>query len=361
MKRILTVSLAAALSLGLLAGCGSSAGDGASDNEPAPIVGETEHLHLLLPSTAGAAVVAQRGDAFCAALQQEMADRGWTVDEVTVSVAATEASSGKALDDGTADVVVFPASQYFTYSDDTDLLMTATRPGLSVNTTDAADWNGSVDAVTYTDEDCPYSRTLICSTVSDKGRALAQKAKDGTLTWEDLESAKWMYAKATSSSDFFYPDLWLTQQFGKTLEDLPNLMAIDGYGALMAEASRGEADVVVLAADLRVDYNTAWQLESDDMDYTGKMGLSRADSIFNELQVLGVTEPIYGDVLAVRTDEEPFADADFQTALIGAMDGLKNNEDARAIWQTCGYTGFVASGDSRYDNIRELTVFGVGD
>ena len=32
-----------------------------------------------------------------------------------------------------------------------------------------------------------------------------------------------------------------------------------------------------------------------------------------------------------------------------------------AIWQTCGYTGFVASGDSRYDTIRELTVFGVGD
>ena len=52
---------------------------------------------------------------------------------------------------------------------------------------------------------------------------------------------------------------------------------------------------------------------------------------------------------------------EFQMALINAMDALESNEDARTIWATCGYTGFTPSGDSRYDNIRELTVFGAGD
>ena len=361
MKRILTLSLTAALSLGLLAGCGNKTEEPSSAEEPTPITGEVEHLRLLLPSSAGEAVVAERGEAFCAALREAMANQGWAVEEITVSVAATEASSGKALDDGTADAVILPASQYFTYSDDTNLLMTATRPGLSVDSTEAADWNGSVEAVTYTDEDCPYGRTLICATASDKGRELAQKAQNGTLAWEDLESARWLYAKASTSSDFFYPDLWLSKTYGKTLEDVPQLMAIDGYGALFSEASRGEADVVILSADMRVDYAAAWQLKTDDMDYTGKLGLGQEDSIFNEIQVLGVTEPIYGDVLAVRTDEEPFGDADFQTALINAMKTLEANDDARAIWATCGYTGFIPSGDSHYENIRELTVFGAGD
>lgn len=361
MKRVITLSLAAALSLGLLAGCGNHAEEEPSVEEPVPITDEAEHLRILLPSSAGEAVVAERGDAFCDALRQEMANQGWAVDEITVEVAATEASSGKALDDGTADVVIMPASQYFTYSDDADLLMTATRAGLSVDSTRPEDWNGSVDSVAYTDEDCPFGRTLICATSSDKGRELAQKAKNGTLAWEDLESARWLYAKASTSSDFFYPDLWLSKTYGKTMEDVPNLMAIDGYGALFSEASRGEADVIVLSADLRVDYAAAWQLKSDDMDYTGKLGLGHEDSIFNEIQVLGVTEPIYGDVMVVCTDEEPFADAGFQTALINAMDALESDENARAIWATCGYTGFTPSGDSHYENIRELTVFGAGD
>ena len=65
--------------------------------------------------------------------------------------------------------------------------------------------------------------------------------------------------------------------------------------------------------------------------------------------------------MALRTDETPFADADFQTALIAAMKALQKNDAARALWESCGYTGFAVSGDSHYDNIRDLIVFGTGD
>ena len=162
-------------------------------------------MNILLPYAASSAVVEQHRDGFIASLRQELADRGWAVEDITLSVAPTAAASGKALDDSTADLAILPASQYFTYSDDVDLLMTATKPGVSVNSLNAADWNGSAEHPTYTDEDCPYSRTLICATNSETGRALAQSAKNGTLTWEELSAAKWMYAKASSSSDFFLP------------------------------------------------------------------------------------------------------------------------------------------------------------
>lgn len=362
MKRIMTLSLTAALALGLFSGCGGPAEEeSASADAPVAITGTAEHLTILLPPGADAATVAEHAEPFCAALDQEMRSRGWDVAEITVETAATGALAGKALDDGTADVAILPASQYFTYSEAATLLMTATRKGVSVSSETAADWNGSVDAPSYTDADVPYGRTLICTTQSETGRALAQAAKNGTLTWEELSQAKWIYPEAASSSDFIYPDLWLTDEFGKTMEDLPNVRGVDGYGVLFAEAGRQEADVIVLSADMRIDYSAAWQLSEDDIDHTGKLGMGHEDSIFNDLQVIGVTEPIYGDVMALRTEESPYSDANFQSALIASMDALKNNEHARALWETCGYTGFTASGDGHYDNIRELTVFGAGD
>lgn len=361
MKRILALLLSAALGAGLLCGCGGEAEEPSFDEELPEIVGEVERLNLLLPYGASESVLEAHRDGFDTALRQALAQQGWQVKEIGVCIADTEASSGKALDDGTADIVIFPANQFFTYDEDALLLMTATRRGLSVQTTRAADWNGSMDAPYYTDEDSPYSRTLICATQSDKGCALAQAASDGTLTWEDLSTAQWMYSVATSSSDFFYPDLWLETAFGKTMHDLECVIAVDGYGALFAEAGRGEADVIVISADRRIDYDAAWMLSSDEMDYTGKRGLGHMDSIFNEIQVIGVTEPIYGDVMALRQAEGALSETEFHNALIAAMEEMEANEDARAIWESCGYTGFTVGRESNYDNIRALTVFGVGD
>ena len=193
MKRIMTLSLTAALALGLFSGCGGpSEEESASDDAPVAITGTAEHLTILLPPGADAATVAEHAEPFCAALDQEMRSQGWDVAEITVETAATSALAGKALDDGTADVAILPASQYFTYSEAATLLMTATRKGVSVSSETAADWNGSVDAPSYTDADVPYGRTLICTTQSETGRALAQAAKNGTLTWEELSQAKWI-------------------------------------------------------------------------------------------------------------------------------------------------------------------------
>ena len=61
MKRILSLSLAAAMGLGLLAGCGPAREATSSAEEETPIVGTAEHLRVLLPSSAGAAVAAGLG------------------------------------------------------------------------------------------------------------------------------------------------------------------------------------------------------------------------------------------------------------------------------------------------------------
>ncbi len=361
MKRGAAFLLSALMSVGLLSGCGGQIEASSSMEEPKEITGTMEQLRVLLPYHVNHGLAEQKKDQFALSLQQALERQGWAVDQVTVDVAPTATSSGKALDDGTADVVILPASQYLTYNEDAKLLMTATRPGLNVKSTDPQDWNGSVDSVAYTAEDCPYSRTLICATKSEKGQKLASEAKNGTLTWEMLQDATWMYPRAQTSSDFFYPDLWLTKKFDKTMLDLPHTIPIEGYGALFAEAGRGDADVIVIEADKRIDYAEAWKLSSEALDYTGKRGLGHEDSIFNEIQVLGVTEPIYGDVMVLRTEEEALRNVDFQYALIEAMDALENDDITREIWDSCGYTGFTSSNDTYYENIHDVPVFDAGE
>ena len=360
MKRRLALLMAFLMSVSLLSGCGKPPVE-ESTAEAVPIVGEVEQLRIVLPYGAGAKLVQSRSDGFADALQDAMAQQGWRVGEVTLSVAPTQAASGKALDDDVAELVILPANQFFTYDESAVMLMTATRAGISVKSQDPKAWNGSVDAPHYTDEDSPYGRTLICTTKSAKGRAIAESAKNGTLTWEELTQARWMYPQPETASDFIYPDLWLKARFDKTMLDLPDVIPVDGYGALFAEAGMGGADVIVLSADMRIDYAAAWQMPKDKLDPTGKAGLGHEDSIFNEILAIGVTAPIYGDVLTLRADEAPFTDAAFQQALIAAFKKLEQDKDAREIWHSCGYTGFTAAQSGGYDNIREVPILGAGD
>lgn len=363
MKRWLFLGLLTLAALLALAGCGTTPAEPVSSGEeaPPPVLERAEHLRILLPAGTNKNVVAEHTDAFCWALREELERQGWWVDTITVGVAESATAAGKALDDGTADLVILPASQYFPYEESAVLLMTATMPGLSVVSIDPANWNGSVDPPVYTDEDSPYRRTLICATMSEQGRVLAQKSQDGTLAWEDVASARWLLPRITSSSDFIYPDLWLKNTYNKTMDDLTEIHTIDGYGALFTEAGGNNVDIIVIPSDLRIDYSAAWQMGENDIDYTGKMGLGHEDSIFNDIQVLGVTSPIYGDVMALSLADEALAGNSFQTALVAAMNVLEGNDAARAIWGACGYTGFTETGKSYYANISSLTLYGVGD
>ena len=41
------------------------------------------------------------------------------------------------------------------------------------------------------------------------------------LTWEDVNSANWSVANSSSPAGYIYPSLWLQENFGKNITDLP--------------------------------------------------------------------------------------------------------------------------------------------
>ena len=75
-------------------------------------------------------------------VKAEMANLGYDIDEVDITVGTSYDATGEAMSAGTIDIGWLPGGTYALYSDDTEVILTATRNGLSNDSENPADWNG---------------------------------------------------------------------------------------------------------------------------------------------------------------------------------------------------------------------------
>ena len=77
------------------------------------------------------------------------------------------------------------------YDDGAEVILTATRDGLSKDSDNAKDWNDG-QPTEASDKQAVSYRALFIAGPSDKGQELVKKVNAGEeLTWEDLDSANW--------------------------------------------------------------------------------------------------------------------------------------------------------------------------
>ena len=157
MKKFISKMLVGVTAMSLLVGCGSDAAktetaqttDAESGNvkidkltigfvpsrEPDEIVTATEPLKELLTN--------------------ELAGLGYDIGEVDITVGTSFEAVGEGLSAGTIDVGLIPGGTYVLYDDGCDVLLTATRDGLSIDSDSAKDWNdnkpteATTEQVTY--------------------------------------------------------------------------------------------------------------------------------------------------------------------------------------------------------------------
>ena len=106
-------------------------------------------------------------------LKEQLAKEGWNVEDVEIAVGTTEALSA-----GTADVGLIPGATYVQYDDGCDVILTATRAGLSNDSEDPKVWNQN-EPTTATDTQVVGYRALIIAGPSAKGQELAKKVNAG--------------------------------------------------------------------------------------------------------------------------------------------------------------------------------------
>ena len=192
MKRSLALLLALVMSLGLLAGCGSkdtTADEPQQDGESGAKQIETLKV-AFVPSREPQEIITAT-EPLKQLLKDELAKEGYEVGEVEITVGTTYEAVGEGLEAGTIDVGLIPGGTYVLYDDGAEVILTATRNGLSKDSDNAKDWNDGQPTEASEKQAVSY-RALIIAGPSDKGQELAAKVNGGEeLTWEDLDSANW--------------------------------------------------------------------------------------------------------------------------------------------------------------------------
>lgn len=288
-------------------------------------------------------------------LKAALLEQGYDVGEIDITVGTSYEATGEAMAAGTIDIGWLPGGTYALYSDEVDVILTATRDGLSNDSTDPRTWNGDANKTLPTDEQVTFYRALTYATPSAYGKELAAKVNAGeALTWDDLNKANWAVLKTSSSAGYIYPTMWLMDNFdGKKITDLSNVITLSGYGESFAQAAAESVDVIVCYADGRRDYEDAWTLPTDQQDETGKAGMGRSDSIWNELNVIGVTEPIYNDTVSITKANPAVYNPEFIAAIQNALINVINTEEGQAIFSVYSHTGYAVATDDDYEGARK--------
>ncbi len=337
MKKILSVLMAAALCTSVLAGC-SGNDNSSSVGENGNIQIDTLNVHFV-PSREPEEIITAT-EPLKEMLTTELAKEGYDVGEVKITVGTNYEAVGEALSAGTADVGLIPGGTYVLYDDGCDVILTATRDGLSIDSDSAKDWNDNKPTEASENQAVSY-RAMIIAGPSAKGQELGAKINAGEeLTWDDLNSANWSVMSSSSPAGYIYPALWLQENYGKGITDLTYAVQSDSYGSAMARLAAGQVDIVVGYADLRRDYADKWQSE-----------YSRTASIWDETNVIGVTPAIYNDTVSV-SKTSPIMTDEFKAALQNAFINIGNTEEGKAVIAIYSHMGYQKAQSSDYDSER---------
>lgn len=341
MKKRLSLILALVMLATALTGCG---GGSSANNEAPSTEGGNVQIDKLnvyyVPSREPSEIVTAT-EPLKQLLKDEMANQGYDIGEVVITVGTTYEAVGEALVAGTADVGVIPGGTYVLYDDGAEVILTATRDGLSKDFDEAKDWNDGQPTEASANQAVSY-RALMIAGPSEKGQELAAKVNAGEeLTWEDINSANWSVMGSSSPAGYIYPCLWLLDRYEKGITDLSSAVQADSYASAFARLASGQIDVLMTYADARRDYAERWNSE-----------FGREASIWDETNVIGVTAPIYNDTISV-SKTSPIMDDALIAALQEAFINIGNTEAGKEVIAIYSHNGYQKAVSSDYDKERE--------
>ena len=327
MKKILALLSVLVLSMSMLVGCGSKTAD-------------NDELVVYFVPSRDPAEIQKATKPLAEMLKAELSKLGYDFEKVRIEVGTSFEAVGEALSSGTAQVGFIPGGTYVLYDDGVDVALTATRFGLNHDSENPADWNTA--PTENTNNKVKYYRSLVIAGPSEKGQKLAAKINNGEkLTLDDIQGATWgVSSNTTSPAGYIYPSLWLQENFGISITDLKSKVALDNYATSLSQLASGQIDVMVTYADARLDYVDQWN-----------SNFGRTASIWDETNVIGVTDGIYNDTISVTKDAS--MTSELKEAIQQAFINIGNTEEGQKIISIYSHKGYEIGNSSDYDAERE--------
>ncbi len=274
-------------------------------------------------------------------LKEKLAEHGYEVGKVTMTVGTSYEAVGEALSAGSADAGFISGGTYTLYDDGCEVLLTALRDAISKDSDNPVDWNdGTLEQ--ETGEKAMSYRSILLAGPSKKGQELIAKVNAGEeLTWEDLDSANWAVLSPASASGYIYPCLWLQERYGKGIGDLSHVVQSDSNTTSLARLASGQVDIMVSFGHIRMKNAEKWQAE-----------LGGTDDIVKQTGIIGVTVPIVNDTISVSRESEIMDEA-FKQAFGESMIEIGSSPEGLEIIKVFSQKGYDWAKDSDYDEERQ--------
>lgn len=363
MKKLLTILIAVLMIFGL-AGCAGGNNGGGEEQQPEEQGNvAVEELNIAFVPSKPADAILEAAEPLKEMLKNKLAEKGYDVGTVNIDVGTDFAVVGEGMESGSIDVGFLNSSTYILYDDVVDLLLVALRNGVG-------DANGRVilpeEGITPWNEGITtdakelasgYAGLVYVNIATEKGADLYQKTLDGTLTWEDLDSARWNSSSTTSGSGYIYPSLWINQTFGegagnekRTIASLSSVTTDVAYSTMMDNLLSGQTDVIVGYADIRKDAASTTSFEAM---YADEIAEGKYANVWDVIKVIGVSDFIMNDCISVAKEAvDPKMTPEFCKALQEAFMEIGSTEEGLATVQPYSHKGYKIGSDSEYDGTR---------
>ena len=159
----------------------------------------------------------------------------------------------------------------------------------------------------------------------------------------DLNSAKWCHVLVTSQEGYIYPSLWLIDNYSRRIAELfEHELVIKGYPELMQRLANQECDIVMGPENIREEYATLWQ-KSVELD-----GFGRSTSIYDEVKLIGLSNPILHNPLVYSTLNEKM-DESFVKAIKQSLMNISEAEIKNPLLEAMDVAGLAKSSKEEYE------------
>lgn len=361
MKKLLVVLLSMLMVVTLF-GCSKPAEDETQPSDE-PKVTEIDELNIAFVPSKPADVILAAAEPLKQMLIDKLAEKGFKVGTVNIDVGTNFAVVGEGMASGAIDIGFLNSSTYILYSDSVDLLLEALRNGVGdangrviMPSEGITPWNSGIttDAKELA---AGYAALTYVNIATEKGADLYQKTLDGTLTWEDLDSARWQSSSPTSGSGYIYPSIWINNTFGegagnekRTIASLSNLVPDQSYSDMMSALLTGGCDVIVGYADIRKDELSTTNFEAA---YKDEIAAGKYKNIWDIIKIIAVSDFIMNDNISVAKQEvDPKMTPELVKALQEVFMDIGSTPEGLACVEPYSHKGYQIGQDSDYDGTR---------
>jgi len=306
---------------------------------------KVESLQIVLSPSLSDEVFLQTKDEFVKSFKKELIKNGYDVSDISIVRASTNIQATEMIETQLADIGFLTKLNYFeNRADNLEVILTQTEKTYNLATDNLSLWNDEVQLEENSAFlDYHFSGIYLGSSI--KGIELYNKVKQNqALTWIDLNSVKWCHVLVTSQEGYIYPSLWLINNYSRRIAELfDHELVVKGYPELMERLAKQECDIVVGPDTLREDYASIWQASES------AEGFARPASIYDEVKLIGLSEPILHDPVVYSTLNE-MLDESFIKAIKASLISISQSEIKNPLLDAMKVNGLVESNGVAYES-----------